>query len=423
VANEVEVGYLFNRNAVNVTSENMLVYLLVDVKPAEDVRLGPTPLNISLVLDRSGSMYDEMKIEYVKEASKYIIDNISENDEVSIVAFAERAKVVIPSQKATDKSTMKRRINNLDSLDIGSSTNMFDGARLGTQEVKNVLSSEKVNRVILFTDGLENVNEGKIGPFVKRQADNGITYSVFGVGDDFNEDLAMDIADSTRGKCYIIRNPSQISNYFNEELGGLQAIVIQNPRVRLNMSAGINVRRIDRARPDIIPLDLNQVLRGREINVSLNDLEEGQVQSVLLELILPPRQAGTYRIAQLEVLYDIPARGEYNKSIKEDLLLEYTTDPRVANVFNQEVMSVIDRVNSHRVINRAIKMAEQGEQEKAANLLRAQTQRLTDPGTRKLTEEAIKDIEKQGGISKGVTKRLKGATRKLDPSALPDDLF
>src|SRR5215468_8248135 len=107
------------------TAENFVVYALLEAVAkgggANGIRL---PLNLGVVIDRSGSMYDEQRLEFVQEAVKFLAGNLAPEDKVSIVAFADTAKVIVTPEKAHDRNNVGQEIDNIDLLDIGGGTQM-----------------------------------------------------------------------------------------------------------------------------------------------------------------------------------------------------------------------------------------------------------------------------------------------------------
>src|SRR5271163_5218494 len=79
------------------TAENYVLYVLLEALASGAAGSGGArlPLNLAIVIDRSGSMYDERRLEFVVEAVKFLADNLSEQDKITIVAFADKAKVLI----------------------------------------------------------------------------------------------------------------------------------------------------------------------------------------------------------------------------------------------------------------------------------------------------------------------------------------
>jgi len=138
---------------VLVTSENKLVYLLVEAIPEGEIS-STAAMNLAVVLDKSGSMYAEEKLEYVVSAVQHLIDKLRPEDICSIIAFADKARVVIPAGPIHDKESAKRIIRNIDHIDVGSGTEMLRGVNAAIEEISRNFSKDRTNHCILLTDGL-----------------------------------------------------------------------------------------------------------------------------------------------------------------------------------------------------------------------------------------------------------------------------
>src|SRR5260370_12800133 len=97
-------------------------------------------------------MYEQRRWELVIEAVKFLADSLTADDRVSIVAFADKAKVLITPEAARDKGAVKRAIDDIDLLEIGGGTQMALGTRAAIDEVKKNLSPDRLNRVLVLTD-------------------------------------------------------------------------------------------------------------------------------------------------------------------------------------------------------------------------------------------------------------------------------
>ena len=116
-------------------------------------KLKRTPLNLAVVLDRSGSMTGA-KIEKARQAAMGLVDQLSPEDYFSLIAYSDCAEVLLPAQQVEDKESVKSRIAR---IRPGGSTALYAGVQLGAAQVQRHLSSRKINRVILLSDGLANV--------------------------------------------------------------------------------------------------------------------------------------------------------------------------------------------------------------------------------------------------------------------------
>jgi Ca-activated chloride channel family protein len=415
MAGEVLLENKLSYQNVLVTSEEKLVYLLAEVRPATGTGTGGSaPLNLAIVLDKSGSMYAARKLDYVKEAVKYVIDQLRPNDICAIIAFADKARVLIPAGQLYDKLQAKRMIDNIDQVDVGSGTEMLKGIQASVDQVQRNFSPDRMNHILLLTDGLTQ-HEARCRDKCAEGNGLGISFSTFGVGDDFNEEFLLAISNTCRGNAYYIDDPSQIPHFFADELRGVQSVMALNPRLRLKLSKDIGIRRAFRVKPLINDMgQLNLVDRGFEIQ--LNDLQRDDYQSALFELVLPSRQAGSYRVAQVSVTYDLPAAGRIGESIAQDVLVNYTADPATAAIVNPQVMNVVDLVSVFRQQTRALELAQTGDRAKATQLLRSAATTLLEHGQGELARQAFDEatrIEQGSAASNSGTKKLAYGTRKL----------
>ena len=220
--------------------ENNSVYLYVNLE-AEKVEPSRerTPLNISIVIDRSGSMSEKNKLEYVKKAVDYIIDEAGPDDYVSVVTYDDNVDVLQRSQVIRDKYELREKIN---ALQPGGFTNLSGGMFEGYDQVNRSYMRGYVNRVMLLSDGLANrgiTDRHKLSKMVRdKNRKDGITISTFGVGNDFNENMMTDIADYGKGNYYYIKNSSDIPEIFASELKGIHNLVGQGTKMKIKFPSG-----------------------------------------------------------------------------------------------------------------------------------------------------------------------------------------
>ncbi len=210
-------------------------YLLVEVK-GKQAKQGTkrSPLNISLVIDRSGSMQGD-KLKYVKKAVSFVIDNVNSEDYLSVVQYDSTIETLIASQKVSNKAAMKKIVER---IEANSMTNLSGGMLKGYEEVSNTQKQGLVNRVLLLSDGLANegITDEKQLELIaqKKFREMGIGLSTFGVGADFNETLMTNLAEYGGANYYFIEQPDQIPTIFAKELEGLLAVVAQNTTVKID---------------------------------------------------------------------------------------------------------------------------------------------------------------------------------------------
>src|SRR3954447_26473962 len=131
MAEQVSFDALASSEHVLSSAENFVLYVLLEAvaRGAGGAGGARVPLNLGVVIDRSGSMYDERRLEFVIEAVKFLADHLNPDDKVSIIAFADKAKVIITPEAARDRGAVHRAIDDIDLLEIGGGTQMALGMR------------------------------------------------------------------------------------------------------------------------------------------------------------------------------------------------------------------------------------------------------------------------------------------------------
>ncbi len=411
------------------SAENFVLYVLLEATARGAGGGGGgerMPLNLGVVIDRSGSMYDERRLEFVVEAVKFLADNLTSEDKVSIVAFADKAKVIITPEAARDKGAVKRAIDDIDLLEIGGGTQMALGMRAAIEEVKKNLGSDRLNRVLVLTDG-QTYEETACIDLVEKNRDQ-ISFSTMGVGVEFNEKLLQRLAQDSNGKYHFIGDPAEIPQIFEDELEGLRAVSVRNGRIDVTLSQGVQVREAFRASPEIYMLGAPLLGDDRKIGYEIGDLQAGVPGSVLLTLVLPPRKPGTVRILQSNFHYELPGTGEATASC--DLTVEYTLDRGLTSKRNGRVMNLVDQVSIAKLQAKAEEELKAGNVDRATRLLGNALQGTQRMGNVKATQ-ALAGLMDQ--IKKTQTLQTKAAkttllqaqavvrkTQMLDPEALKE---
>jgi len=409
------------------TAENFVVYVLLEALArsggaADGVRL---PLNLGVVIDRSGSMYDERRLEYVVEAVKFLADNVAPEDKIAVIAFADKAQVIIQPDQIHDRSAVRRAVDDIDLLEIGGGTQMALGLRSAIEEVKRNLASNRLNRVLVLTDGQTYEETACIE--LANQNREQMSFSAMGVGVEFNEKLLMRIAQDSHGKYHFIGEPQEIPGIFEDELAGLRAVTVRNGKIDVTLSQGVQVREAFRASPEIYPLGA-PLLEDRKVTYEVGDLEANVPGSVLLTLVLPPRRPGPVRIAQAAFRYDVPGVGE--RSLHLDVAVEYSLDRTLTSKRNSRVMNLVDQVSIAKLQSRAEEELKVGNVDRATRLLTNAIQGTQRLGNVKATQALVGLMDQvkktqtlQSRAAKTTLLQAQAVVRKtqmLDPEALKD---
>jgi Ca-activated chloride channel family protein len=253
-----------------------------------------TPVNVAIVLDRSGSMSGQ-KMRKAKEAAIMAIDRLGPQDIVSVVAYNHTVEVIVPATKVRDRNEIYRRIN---SLNPTGNTALFAGVSKGSYEVRKFMERNRVNRVILVSDGLANVgpsSPGELGNLGWSMSKEGISVTTIGLGDDYNEDLMVELAMSSDGNHAFAENAADLSRIFAYEFGDVLSVVAREVIVRIRCAPGVRPVRV---------LGRSAEINGAEIVASLNQIYANQEKFLLLEVEVPAGLAGQrMELATVDVNY------------------------------------------------------------------------------------------------------------------------
>jgi Ca-activated chloride channel family protein len=412
---EVNLTVRTNKPNFPVTGGPQLVYVLVDAMPTEVVAAVQMPLNFALVLDQSGSMAGA-KMNSMKSAAKMAIDQMGPGDYISIVAYEETARVIVPAQPATNKSDLHRQIDSI--RDMGGTT-MSRGMKAGLDELRKNLGPARASRMVLLTDGQTYGDETDCQRLAGEAGQAGIPITAFGLGEDWNQALLEGVAQAsgTGGYSDFIDDatPHKIVDAFKQSVKAAQAAVVQNANLILRLVMGVTAKNVWQVLPQISKLG-QRALSDRDVQVFLGDLEKGQGRSVLVEMTVPPRQPGRYRVAQAEMNYDVPLSNLTGEKARADVLLGFTGDPAQAVQADPAVMNIVEKVTTFKLQTRALEEAQMGNIAGATQKLRAAATRLLEMGESDLAAEMQQEatnLEQKGQMSAKGTKKISYATRKL----------
>ncbi|NWG19353.1 MAG: VWA domain-containing protein [Chloroflexi bacterium] len=390
-----------------VASQNpQVAYLLVEAQAATVAE--PVPLNFSLVLDRSGSMQGA-KLAALKDATRRVIETLTPHDIVSIVLFDDTVQTLTPATPATDKAAL---IAQIDAIEEAGGTAMSGGLAAGVVELRKHADPGRVGAMLLLTDGQTWGDEDRCRALAQELARDGVRVTALGLGAEWNEQLLDDIAEVTGGTSDYIADPAQITTFFQHAVRTAQGTVAQDARLLLRLVRDVAPRAVHRATPVIANLGY-QPIGESEVAVRLGAIDVGAPASVVIDMMVPARGPGSFRVAQAELHYT-PVGGT-EQVIKQDILLEFVADPAAA-AYDPRVMNLVEKVTAFKLQTRALSEAEAGNLAGATQKLRAAATRLLDLGELDLAQKATEQadqLEQGKALSAEGQKELRYATRRL----------
>ncbi len=254
--------------------------------PDNPQTLSRLPLNLALVIDRSGSM-SGTKLEKAKEAAIFCLRNLTGADRVAVVAYDDEVRVVAPSRALTP-TAKTALIADIRGIHTGGSTNLAGGWLTGAQEVASHLhEANYLSRAIVFTDGLANVgitDPAELAHHADELRQRGVSTTTLGIGADFNEDLLEQLALRGGGHFYFIEDARQIPDVLHRELGEVLSTCARQVRLDLTLPAGVRGQLLNSFEWD---------REGKTIHVRLDDMIAGEARAVLFRLTAAPAELGT----------------------------------------------------------------------------------------------------------------------------------
>lgn len=307
------------------------------------------PLNLALVLDRSGSMSGR-KLSLAKSAACNLVSNLNNRDRVAIIAFDSEVTCVAESAPVTDIEALHRKIG---SIQTAGNTALHQGWVEGGLQVSQHLANDRLSRVILLTDGQANVGEtvpATLATHAQGLAERGVSTTTMGIGDDYDEVLLEGMARSGDGNFYHIQSSAQFEQFFNLELMGLANLVGSKVRLHLNYRNGVTAQILNKLDRDTKANSSGGVLArllGRpkvtsdDTLVLPNLISEVPVEIAAILTVERVAPSGPMSLLDLRLTWD-DRKGKSEQEITENFALPVVTPAQLSD--HPERPDVIEKV-------------------------------------------------------------------------------
>ncbi|MBD2517215.1 VWA domain-containing protein [Nostoc sp. FACHB-973] len=313
---KVKLLSALNDNNVDVAQTNSQRQLAMTISAIAGEFDQNLPLNLCLILDKSGSMHGQ-PIKTVIQAVEGLIDRLKIGDRISVVAFAGSAEVIIPNQAIEDPESIKSQIKK--KLTASGGTVIAQGLELGITELMKGTRGA-VSQAFLLTDGHGESSlriwKWDIGPddnkrcleLAQKAAKLNLTINTLGFGNSWNQDLLEKIADVGGGTLAHIERPEQALEQFSRLFGRIQSVGLTNAYLLLSLVPNVRLaefKPIAQVSPDTIELIMQPEDSG-SFAVRLGDLMQDVERVVLANIYLGQLPEGKQVIGHLQIRYDDP---------------------------------------------------------------------------------------------------------------------
>lgn len=263
------------------------------------------PAVLTFVIDVSGSMNMENRLELVKRSLRLLVDRLDGRDSVAIVVYGTTARTVLKPTSGERRGVI---INAINKLRPEGSTNAEAGLRLGYRIAQQAYQEGANNRVILCSDGVANVGNtnaeailGEVGKYVE----NGITLTTTGFGmGNFNDVLLEQLADRGNGNYAYIDTLEEARKLFVDNLTSTLQVIAKDAKVQVDFNNEVveSYRLMGYENRAVADQDF------RDDEVDAGELGAGHTATALYEVHLKPGAEG--RIATVQMRWEDPDTGE-----------------------------------------------------------------------------------------------------------------
>jgi Ca-activated chloride channel family protein len=424
---KIHIERMMYRNSVAVPGESAASYALIKLIPSTETPTKPLDLNLALVLDVSGSMYEEdgtgrSRLKRIQEAARVAIAKLKPTDTLAIVAFAHNAQVVLPATTISDAAKIDEVIDQIDMYDVDpGGTSMDQGITLGLGEVQKGAVPDRLSEVVVLTDG-ETSGEEMCRQLARQAAERKVQLTVMGIGTEWNASLLKELARLADGKWYYIdvNQADEAERIFLEEFGHLAAAGFRNVEMHLWPVKDVRVKRVRQVVPEIRELGMAEP-EERHLAATLGTLARDKPSRYILDLSLPRRPDGNYVLLQMEVRYELPG-GREETTGKLPLQIQYTAASQ--GYINAEVARHIDEVQIFELnknLQEAIAADDQAEARRVAETISKKGELLGPRAAKKtmLARQVLQELHVGGRVSKKTQLAVDDVARLAEEMPLP----
>ncbi len=384
------------------------VYLRLSLKGMPiATRKERSPVNVAIVLDRSGSMKGD-RIASAKAAGKVALERLSEQDIVSLVAYNHEVEVLQPAAPLGNSKSLTRKI---DSLMADGRTALHAGVVSGAAEVKRNLNETRVNRVILLSDGMANVGPSsprELAELGRKLGAEGISVSTIGLGLDYNEDLMQRLAAASDGNHAFVENPKDLAGIFAAEFGDALSVTAKDIEIIIECHAGFKPARV---------LGREAQIEGNRIRLKLNQLQSANERYFVVELdTTEVGKPGEADVANVTVDYlDLSAGSRRQATAKASAHYSASKEEAERSI-NKAVMSQISTQVATETSEKAVELRDKGDVDGARKMLEGNAEYLKNAreiygaGKDAASPSAVKELQE-------LEKKQSDAASNLDAQA------
>jgi len=295
-------------SAGRTSAGEQAIYAAVTVRPSIRFLSGTPPRNLGFLIDMSVIRADtrgESRLKMVRKFLEHVVDEMSPSDHLTVAFFGNRPYLLVAGERIEDKRSAKRLIQKkMEALDLGEGRFLHEGIEQVCREVRRNLSQEKINRVIVVTDGPIQDPEDCLR-LCEYESEAGIGFSTLTLSDGDNQAM-QDVARAGNGKCYPNVEFRHIPEILSQELMTVRATFTTQVDMFVHVDPGWSVSRVFKVSPVITDMTPKIDLGRTPFSIKLSDLQLYDDQTLLLEIVPVAADPQRDTIAVAELVCDFP---------------------------------------------------------------------------------------------------------------------
>jgi Ca-activated chloride channel family protein len=351
------------------------------------------PLSLAAVIDVSGSMAGD-KIEHAKRSLRKLVEHMTDQDTLAILAFSSDVFTVIEPSRMTQEAKEKA-ILEIAKLHTIADTNLSGATLEGYNAIRKAVEQKvggSIERAFLFTDGQPTAGDTSFPGLVaiaKDRKPEGCGLTCFGYGNDYNKELMTAMTKAGGGNEYHITTPDQAPAAFGREIGGLLSCVAQAVKVTIRTKPDVKIKEV------LNDFDVKGNDDETEAVISVDDVYGSEKRRLLLRLELPAmdKNGHPFKLGDVTVTFeDLVAKEPRTEEVA--IKVEYVKEADADKESDKEVLEQIAVQKAAKAQEEAFKFAQAGNFVAAKGVVQAAAMFCQQVGTA-FCASVVADLNKE----------------------------
>ncbi|MHC1741253.1 MAG: VWA domain-containing protein [Anaerolineaceae bacterium] len=407
------VRVITSRKAIPRLNEDQLLYALLEIECLKMNEEFTSPrVHVCLVVDQSTSMQGR-RLDMVKANVDLVVNGLNERDLLSVITFSDEAEIFLPPTQVSNQNVIKTKINQISAY---GGTEIKKGLKAGIDLLWQGQAEGFVRYLILLTDGHTYGDEDTCFALAKKAAEQGITISAMGIGNEWNETFLEKLSAITGGSTLFINSKEALSNFLERLFSSIDFVYAKKMCLFIEKDPRVELRFLFQLDPNIVqyPIDESQILLG--------DLYYGKKSKFLMEFMVHPliKKDKDVELLSGQIKMELPHERQKNARLFTKVELQVVDEVSVEEP-PEEIIKALSKINLYYMQERSREDVRIGSFIRATRRLNYLASRLLAEGEVALANRVMSEsdtIQKTHKFSQDGEKEIKYGTKKL--LALPN---